>query len=203
MRSMSASTATFRAARDVLLEQRDDLDAACREFRWPDLDEFNWALDWFDVIAAGNDRPALRVVGEDGSETVRSFAELSERSDRLAGWLRGHGVGRGDRMIVMLGNQVELWETILAATKLGAVMIPATTLLGPADLADRVERGGARHVVATAADAPKFEHVAGDYTRIAVGGAAEGWLELADFETAPAAFSPDGPTQADDPLLLY
>ena len=73
-------------------------------------------------------------------------------------------------MILMLGNQVELWETILAAMKLGAVIIPATTLLGPADLVDRVERGNARHVVVAAADAAKFDAVPGDYTRIAVGG---------------------------------
>ena len=47
----------------------------------------------------------------------------------MATWLRDRGVRRGDRMIVMLGNQVELWETILAAMKLGAVIIPATPLL--------------------------------------------------------------------------
>jgi acetyl-CoA synthetase len=198
-----ASTATFRAARDLLLERREDYEAAYREFRWPDLDEFNWALDWFDVIAAGNTRTGLRVVGEDGSDRRLSFAELSARSGQLANWLRGHGVGRGDRLILMLGNQVELWETILAAMKLGAVIIPATTLLGPEDLVDRVERGGARHVVTSAADAAKFAHVPGGYTRIAVGEATPGWLDYADADREPAAFTPDGPTRASDPLLLY
>jgi acetyl-CoA synthetase len=194
---------TFRAARDLLLARREDYDAARREFAWPELDEFNWALDWFDVVAEGNDRPALWIVEEDGAERSLSFAELSARSSRVAGWLRGHGVARGDRMILMLGNQVELWETVLAAMKLGAVIIPATTLLGPADLVDRVERGGARHVVVTAADAPKFDGVPGDYTRIAVGAPVDGWLDFADTETAPADFVPDGPTRASDPLLLY
>ncbi len=110
--------------------------------RAPALDEFNWALDWFDEIAKGNERPALRVIEADGGEQVRSFARLAARSNQVANWLRGHGVAQGDRVIVMLGNQVELWEAILAVMKLGAVIIPATTLLGPDDLVDRVERGG-------------------------------------------------------------
>ena len=200
---MASSTETFRAARDLLLRRREDHDAACREFRWPELGEFNWALDWFDVVAAHNDRPALRVVDSDGSERQLSYSDMSARSNRVANWLRGHGVARGDRLILMLGNQVELWETILAAMKLGVVLIPATTLLGPDDLVDRVERGLARHVVTTAADAAKFDAVPGDYTRIAVGGQVAGWLDYADADAASADFAPDGATHADDPLLLY
>ncbi|HEY6032449.1 MAG TPA: AMP-binding protein, partial [Gaiellaceae bacterium] len=203
MAESRAAHDSFRAARDLLLAHRDDYEAARRAFAWPALDAFNWALDWFDVVAAGNDGPALRIVEEDGADRTLSFAELSERSNRVANWLRGHGVARGDRVILMLGNQVELWETVLAAMKLGAVIIPATTLLGPADLIDRVERGGARHVVVTAADAAKFDGVPGGYTRIAVGAPVEGWLDFADADTAAADFAPDGPTRASDPLLLY
>ena len=59
------------------------------------------------------------------------------------------------------------------------MIIPATTLLGRDDLVDRVERGSARHVVVTAADAGKFDTVPGDFTRIAVGGAVDGWLDYA------------------------
>jgi acetyl-CoA synthetase len=203
MASTAASTATFRAARDLLLERREDHAAAYRDFRWPQLGEFNWALDWFDVVAAGQMRPALSVVSSDGSERALSFAEMAARSNRVANWLRERGVARGDRLILMLGNQVELWETILAAMKVGAVLIPATTLLGPDDLVDRVERGGARHVVTTAADAGKFDAVPGGYTRIAVGGRVDGWLDYAEADGAPAEFTPDDPTRADDPLLLY
>src|SRR5690348_11674390 len=114
---------TFREARDLLLAHREDYDAARREFRWPELGEFNWALDWFNALPG--DGTALWIVEEDGSEQKLSFGELSERSNRVANLLREHGVQRGDRMIVMLGNQVELWETLLAAMKLGAVVIPA------------------------------------------------------------------------------
>jgi acetyl-CoA synthetase len=196
-------TERLRAARDLLLARRSDYGGALRDFAWPRLEHFNWAIDWFDEIARDNGRTALWIVEEDGRETRRSFAELSERSSRLAGWLRDRGVARGDRVILMLGNQVELWESILAAMKLGAVIIPAATLLGPIDLRDRVERGAARHVIARAADAPKFADVPGDYTRIAVGEPVDGWHAYAAFEAAPAGFAPDGPTMASDPLLLY
>src|SRR6187402_1280275 len=142
-------TTAFRAARDFLIGHRESYADAYAQFRWPELGDFNWALDWFDVIAEGNDNPALWIVEEDGSEQKFSFAELSRRSDQVANWLRERGVARGDRVVLMLGNQVELWETILAVMKLGAVLIPATPLLAPADARDRVARGGARHVIAT------------------------------------------------------
>src|SRR5438067_1045655 len=126
-------TREFRAARDFLLGCRADYDTAYRDFRWPELTTFNWALDWFDVIAEGNDAPALWIVEEDGTEEKLSFADLSRRSNQVANWLRSVGVGRGDRLVVMLGNRRELWESILAVMKLGAVLIPATPLLGTAD----------------------------------------------------------------------
>ena len=137
----------FRAARDFLLSHRGDYETAYRDFAWPHPERFNWALDWFDTIAAGNDRPALWIIDDDGAESRLSFAELSARSDALAAWLRGQGVRRGDRTLLMLGNRIALWECILALTKLGAVMIPSTTLLTPADIADRIDARprGPRH----------------------------------------------------------
>jgi acetyl-CoA synthetase len=190
----------FLSARDFLLTHRDDYDTAYRDFRWPAPDEFNWALDWFDTLPAGD--LGLWIVEEDGSEQKWTFGELRERSDLVANWLRSAGVRRGDRLILMLGNQGELWETILAAMKLGAVIIPASTLLGPEDLRDRVERGVVKHVVARSADASKFDSVPGDYTRIAVGEPVDGWLSYASA-SGDTSFSPDGPTSAADTLLLY
>ncbi|HEY1700945.1 MAG TPA: AMP-binding protein [Trebonia sp.] len=209
--SDAASTAAFRAARDFLLGHREDYDTARRDFNWPELGEFNWALDWFDVLAAENpDRVALRVVGDDGSDESVTYAEMSARSAQVANWLRGLGVKRGDRILLMLGNVVPLWETMLAAIKLGAVLIPATTLLQSADLADRIERGAARHVVTDTSQAPKFDGIPGDWTRVAVPaagmtdtGAPDGWHAYADYRSAPAEFTPDGVTRADDLLLTY
>ena len=137
----------IRELRDRLLEHREDYDAARAAFDWPQLGEFNWALDWFDPLARGNEATGLLVVEQDGSAQELSFDALARRSDQLANWLRAQGVARGDRILLMLGNQIELWETMLAAMKLGAVVIPATTLLAEADLRDRIDRGNARHVV--------------------------------------------------------
>ena len=196
----------FRLARDYLLSHREDYDTANRQFAWPRFTEFNWALDWFDEIArdpANAQRYALWIVEEDGTEGRWTYPEMSWRSGQVANWLRAQGVRRGDRLILMLGNQGELWETILAAIKLGAVIIPASTLLGPADLRDRVDRGAAKHVVIRSVDAPKFADVPGDYTRIAVGKPVDGWLSFADAYHAEDGFTPDGPTDAEDPMLLY
>ncbi|MGI5515615.1 AMP-binding protein [Streptomyces sp. CA-106131] len=203
MTANTDATEAFRTARDFLLAHRDDYGTAYEGFRWPRPAYFNWALDWFDVIADGNDRTALHIVEEDGTGTRLTFAEMSERSDRVANRLRAWGVRAEDRVLVMLGNQVELWETALAAMKLRAVVIPATPLLGPADLRDRVERGRVRHVLVRAEDTAKFDEVPGDYGRIAVGGAPEGWRAYEEAYTADARFEPDGPTHADDPLMLY
>ena len=201
--STPASTAAFRAARDLLLAHRSDYAAARAEFTWPELDEFNWGLDWFDVVAGEHpERPALRVVGEDGRDESVSYGEMAARSSQVASWLRGLGVKRGDHVLLMLGNVVALWEVMLAAIKLGAVIIPASTLLQADDLVDRVERGEVRHVVAEQAQVPKFADVPGSWTRVVVGAAA-GWTPYDDYRAAPAAFEPDGVTHASDPLLLY
>ncbi|MFJ2171682.1 AMP-binding protein [Streptomyces sp. NPDC087851] len=201
-------TDRFRAARDFLLAHREDYTTAYEGFTWPRPDRFNWALDWFDRIAEGpdgrgNDRLALHIVEEDGSRTRVTYAEMAARSNRTANWLRERGVRAEDRIVVMLGNQAELWETALAAMKLRAVVIPATPLLGPADLRDRVERGRAAHVIVRAEDTGKFADVPGRYTRIAVGGAPEGWHAYEDARDRSADFEPDGVTHADDPLMLY
>ncbi|WP_328505762.1 AMP-binding protein [Streptomyces sp. NBC_00391] len=203
MSARTSATDEFRAARDFLLAHRDDYATAYKGFTWPRPEYFNWALDWFDVIARGNDRTALHIVEQDGTETVLSFAEMSARSSQVANRLRDRGVRADDRILVMLGNQAELWETALAAMKLRAVVIPATPLLGPADLRDRVERGRVKHVIVRAEDAPKFDDVPGRYTRTTVGGTVDGWRSYEEAYAAPTRFEPNGATNATDPLMLY
>ena len=197
------STLAFTHARDLLLRHRDDYDTAVREFRWPVLDHFNWALEYFDVMARGNEATALHIVGEDGSEVKRSFAQMSARSSQVANHLRSLGVRRGDRLLLMLGNELALWELMLATFKLGAVLIPATSLLTTDDLRDRLERGAVRHVVTASAQAHKFAALPGDYTRIGIGEPVPGWHRFEDAASAPTVFDADGQTRATDPLLLY
>src|ERR1041385_7674050 len=151
---------TFKDAGAFLLSHRSDYDAAVKGFRWPDPVPFNWALDWFDAELARDpescDRPALWIVDQGAKETRLSFAALSRRSNQVANFLRAQGIGRGDHLLLLLGNVVPLWETMLAAIKLGVVVIPATTLLTPDELQDRLDRGRARAVVATQDQVAKF-----------------------------------------------
>ncbi|TDV34333.1 acetyl-CoA synthetase [Paraburkholderia caballeronis] len=207
MTSNTRSAQAFLDARDLLLRHRTDYERAYREFEWPKLDTFNWALDYFDVIARGNDNPALWIVDDlAGGGTRLSFAQMAERSSRMANFLREHGVARGDRLLLMLPNRVELWDVMLAAMKLGAVVLPATTQLSPDDVRERVEAGGARFVVVDAAELAKFDALDASVKRIAVGARpdeAEGWIDLGRAYDARASFEPDGPTNATDPLLLY
>ncbi len=193
---------SFEEARALLLRHREDPEAARRLFRWPDAPRFNWALEHFDRIAAGNDAPALRVLGPEG-ERALSFAALSRRSSQLANHLRGLGVRRGDRVLLLLGNVPALWEATLAAIKLGAVVIPAATVLGAEDLRDRITRGRARHVITEAALAPRLDGMADGLTRLVAEGEAPGWLPFEAAFDADPAFTPDGETASTDPLLLY
>src|ERR1700712_3976717 len=202
---------TFQQARSFLLQHRTDYDAAVKGFRWPDPVPFNWALDWFDAELAKNadskDRAALWIVDAGSNrESKLSFETLSRRSNQVANFLRAQGLKRGDHLLLLLGNVIPLWETMLASIKLGVVVIPATTLLTPDELQDRLDRGRAKVVVATQDQVTKFAGLrGGDLTRVVVGASSahEGWLPYERSADFPEPFTPDGPTNADDPMLLY
>jgi acetyl-CoA synthetase len=193
----------FLAAREFLLTHREDYETAYRNFRWPQLDKFNWALDYFDTFARGNNKSALWIVDDHGPQVKLSFAEMSRRSNQVANFLRQQGVCRGDRVIVQLPNVVAIWEIMLAALKLGAVVVPAATQLTAADLRDRLDRGKTRHVISTHGLAEKFASLAGDYTRILVGDREQGWIPYEQAYEQSSDFTPDGETNANDPFLLY
>jgi len=202
---------TFQEARTFLLKHRMDYEKAVADFRWPDPVPFNWALDWFDAELARNpeskDRAALWIVDAASKKEAKlSFDTLSRRSNRVANFLRAQGLKRGDHLLLLLGNVLPLWETMLAAMKLGVVVIPATTLLTPAELRDRLDRGRAKAVVASQDQVAKFESLGGEQLiRIVVNASANenGWLSYEQAADFPEVFTPDGPTKPDDPLLLY
>ena len=194
---------TFLQARNFLVEHRDDRAVACRDFRWPTLETFNWALDYFDHFAAANDSPALWIVEENGTETKVSFKELSLRSNQVANSLRAMGVRRGEGVLIMLDNVAPLWEVMLACIKLGAVLVPSTLLLSQADLQDRIERGGIQHLVVDAAQTAKFEGLEASLTRISVGAKVAGWHEVTELYRGSTTYEPDAITRATDPMLLY
>ncbi|HEX3481818.1 MAG TPA: AMP-binding protein [Kofleriaceae bacterium] len=195
----------FLRARDLLVSLRTDHEAAAREFRWPELPAFNWITDYFDVYAAGNPRPALVIVDDAGAVAASlSFAELAERSRRVTRFLVRLGVQRGDRVLVMLSNVAPLWETLLGAGRLGAVVIPATTQLTPADVADRLDRGAVRCAIVESAVTGQFPGDAPGLIRVAVGDPVAGWTGFDDaYGEDGGGWLPPAPTAAGDPLLLY
>ncbi|GJE62606.1 AMP-binding protein [Methylobacterium trifolii] len=200
---------SFRESRDFLIANRTDYEAAYAGFRWPDPVPFNWALDWFDAeLAAASesrDRPALWIVdAATGAEQHITFGQMSARSNQVANHLRDQGLKRGDNLLLLLGNVPALWETMLAAMKLGAVVIPATTLLTGDELADRLERGRPRVIVAGPEQVARFEGVdSAGAVRIVIGPGVPGWQPYDDALRSPGTFTADAATQADDPLLLY
>ena len=201
-----AGITEFLAARDLLLNARGgDYAAVYEQFRWPRPERFNWALDYFDGVLATErgEQAALRLIEDDGSQASYTFGQLSERSSRLAGWLDANGVTRGMRVLLVLGNQVELWESMLACIKLGAVIIPATTLLAPADLADRLDRGAVGAVISRSDLTAGFAAAGGHYVAVAVGERVEGWLSYSDAAGFAELFVAEVPTAGSDPLLLY
>ncbi|MCA0380173.1 MAG: AMP-binding protein [Actinobacteria bacterium] len=207
----SASTAFF-AARDRLLELAADPARARSEFTWPDVGpDFNWAHDVFDVIAEGNDTTALWIAEAGGSEVKRSFAEMKRRSDQAAHWLLTQGARKGDVAMLMLGNRIELWEIMLAALKIGVIILPTSVVLGSADLVDRVERGRVKWVFAAPEDAVKFAQVPGGYRGVVVGfdaakqdqrAALYDWLDFGEARSSSVANVPKC-TKSDDISLIY
>ena len=201
----------FLSCRDLLLRHRTDYDAAFSGFQWPVLDRFNWALDYFDGVARDNPAPALHIVEESGGQSRLSYAELSQRSSQVANFLISLGARKGDRILLMMGNEVPLWETMLASIKLGAVLIPATTLLSGDDLADRLQRGNVRHVITNAAGMSKFIELPAAATAglslvtVSVGqaGMPAGWIDYWRSRGAATAFSQPEPTCVTDPMLEY
>ncbi len=209
--SSPSVTEQFRAARDQLVSVQTDYEAARANFEWPRFEHFNFALDWFDHLgteAESKDREALVICEQDGTSTRRTFAELSTRSSQLANWLTEQGVKRGDRVMVMLNNQVELWESMLACIKAGFVLNPATAMLGTVDLQDRTDRADISWVIANGEDAAKFQDVTGEFTMIQVGDAPDAQsshptLRYSDSYSASETYTPTQETAADETLLLY
>lgn len=193
----------FLAARQFLLDHREDYEAAYAGFRWPELERFNWATDWFDRYAEGNTRPALVIAEADGGTTTLGFDELARRSNQVANGFRRLGVGAGDPVLLMLDNVPALWEALLALMKLGAIVVPTTTLMTAEGIAFRVRHAGIRHVVTASEFASRCAAIEGLASRVAVGDPVAGWTRWDDVYAASAKTPPVPGTRADDPFLYY
>src|SRR5947208_3857858 len=103
-----------------------------------DRESLNIAHECIDRYA-GSGRVAVRVAYADGHDEILSFHDLAEWSSRFAHWLTSRGVGRGDRVAIMLEPSLAFYAALFGAIKRGAIAVPLFTLFGPDGVRLRVE----------------------------------------------------------------
>ncbi|MDD9879145.1 MAG: AMP-binding protein [Magnetovibrio sp.] len=184
-----------------------DYAAAHGGFQWEIPETFNFGTDVVDRWARDPDKLALIWCDGDGNEKRYTFAEMAALTDRFASLLTARGVGKGERVIVMLPRIPEWQIAVVGCLKMGAVPIPCVTMLTEGDVAYRIDHAGAAAAVTTRDHAAKIGAGHGLKARISVGGGDEidddGWEDFA----AGLAAQPDGfaapAIGAEDPAILY
>jgi acetyl-CoA synthetase/medium-chain acyl-CoA synthetase len=164
---------------------------------------FNFAKDVIDFWA--RERPEAAglwwVNLATGAERRFSFSQLSAVSCRAANFLRASGIGRGDRVLLMLPRLPQWWVAMLGLIRLGAVPVPATPLLTGRDTAYRLTTARIGAVITNEEGIPKAEGF--DGLRLAAGGGQPGWIDFdSGLDRAADRFAGE-PTRSDDPGILY
>jgi acetyl-CoA synthetase len=182
-------------------------DDVYRSFRWDIPQFYNIGVDICDKWASDSGRQALIYEDSSGSITRYTFRDLKHLSNRLANGLTAHGLGRGDRMGILLGQSPETAVSHLATYKVGAVAIPLFTLFGPDALQYRLSHSAAKMIVTDEANLPKIMAI---------------WPELPELQTVIVTGNekpdrvtsfrdlisrgtdefPAVPSRADDPALI-
>lgn len=188
-----------------MLERRATYAETVDSFRWRIPERFNIGVACCDRHADGTGKPALIYEdGETGLATI-SFDDLKRASNRIANMLRGHGLGAGERVGILLPQRPETAMAHLAAYKLGAIALPLFIQFGPEALEHRLQHSGAAALITDAENLPKIEAIRDslpDLRRIIVVDGAGGQLDLAaEMAKASDAFTPVD-TGADDPAVI-
>lgn len=130
-----------------------DYDDFYNNFKLNVPDNFNYAYDVVDEYARLEpDKRALVWCDDMGGEEFFSFADIKRLSDKAANFFLGIGVGKGDRVLVILQRRYEYWITLMALSKIGAIAIPATHMLMEKDIVYRMDKAGVKVVVAVNED---------------------------------------------------
>ena len=177
-------------------------------------DYYNFGFDVVDQWAQKDPlRPALLWVNQNGEEKRFTFADLKDESDHIVTILQDQGIGRGDRVLIILPRIPEWWFFIVALIKLGAVYSPAPTMLTPKDISYRLSTGGFRLVITNKENAPKVT-LAKEESRLAVScmvvdGDLPGWISypaqraLPEQQSSMHGYLPIEKTKATDPLVIF
>ena len=172
-----------------------------RDLKVPEY--FNFATDVIDRWAKIQpETPGLwHVDAVSGVETKFTFRQLADGSVRAANVFRSAGLGKGDRVFIMLPRVPQWWIAMLGLIRLGAVPVPGTLLLTPRDVAFRMQAARIHAVITDAEGVAKLDGF--DGVRLAVGAAPPGWIDFdAGLRSADAAFRAER-TRHDDPGILY
>lgn len=187
-----------------------DYDVARSSFRLDVPERFNAAVDVVDRLAADqSSKLALRMVSPDGSTSEDyTFGDLASRSTRMGHALSDLGVGKGDRIFLMLPRVIGWYDVMLGAIKLGAIPMPGTTQLKGKDIAYRINKAGASVAVTDVDGAAVVDSIRDACptlrTLIVMGGPAEDWVDGdAARDAAGEASLPPDVTAASDPMLIY
>ncbi len=190
-------------------ESQDDF---IRNLHFKIPERFNFAYDVMDVWAAEQpDKLALLWTNDEGACRRFSFGELKTLSDRTAAWFMQLGIGRGDKVMLILKRRHEFWLSMLALHKIGAIAIPATHMLTRHDIVYRNTRAGIKAIVCVGEEyvmrqvseampeSPTVE------TLVSVGPLkSDGFHDWqSEWEQAPAFVHPDHVNDNDDTMLMY
>ncbi|MEB3757249.1 MAG: AMP-binding protein [Desulfurococcales archaeon] len=212
--SPQESIENFLKARDYIAS-RPLYDEAVKEFKWPELGKFNWAVQYFDAyLTEKASHPAVIWVDDElldtGDKKVLTHHRLREDSNRLATSLLESGYKPGDSILVMTGNIPELFTVFLGLLKAGIRIVPATILLSHSDIEDRVKRAGVTMVMADKAGFNKIEFLREDLAKLGVKdfvyiGNEErgGWKLFQDLLVQGKPTFNQVLTNADDDALIY
>lgn len=111
-------------------------------------ENFNFAYDVMDVLAEERpDKLALLWTSERGEEVKTTFKEFKEQTDRTAAYLMSLGIGRGDKVMLILKRHYQWWLSMMALCKIGAIAIPATHMLTKQDIIYRNESASIKAII--------------------------------------------------------
>ncbi len=173
-------------------------------------DNFNFGYDVVDEYAAVSpDKRAMVWCNVENEEHIFTFLDVKRYSNKMANVFREYGIGRGDRVMLVLKRHYEYWFAAVALHKLGAVMIPATHMLTVDDFVYRINASGVKAIVCTAQDdvPSTIKQALGKSEKTpmlwCVQKDVEGFFNLtSQMETAGDAFD-RVETSAADPMMLY
>ena len=161
-----------------------------KEISFKNADSFNFAFDVIDRL--GREKPdklAMVHIGRDKTETRLTFEDIKKKSGRAANYFRALGIGKGDRVMLVLRRNWQFWPILMGLEKLGAVAIPAVDQLSEKDYLYRFEVAKVKAIVCSADGVsvgnagPAIDEYGRISVKITTNGAVEGWHSFDDEYT--------------------